>query len=114
MGVLGPSQLVVRINDGDGKPDGPTVDSEGGIWISLFFGSEVRRYSPAGELLERVRFPVSSITKIAFGGPDLDTAFATTAQLHLAPEKLALQPLAGSLFAFQAGVRGISSPPVAD
>jgi D-xylonolactonase len=113
-GVLGPSQLVVRIDDAEGKPDGPTVDSEGCLWISLFFGSEVRRYSPAGELLERVRFPVSSITKIGFGGPDLDTAFATTAQLHLAPEELALQPLAGSLFAFQADVRGVASPVVAD
>jgi D-xylonolactonase len=113
-GQLGPSQLVVRIKDGEGKPDGPTVDSEGCIWIGLFFGSEARRYSPAGELLERVRFPVSNITKIGFGGPDMDTAFATTAQLHLSPEKLALQPLAGSLFAFQAAVRGITSPPVAD
>jgi D-xylonolactonase len=113
-GALGPSQLVVRIADGEGKPDGPAVDSEGCIWISLFFGSEVRRYSPAGELLERVRFPVSSITKIGFGGPDLDTAFATTARLHLPPEKLALQPLAGSLFAFQAGVKGAPSPLVAD
>lgn len=113
-GVLGPSQLVVRIDDADGKPDGPTVDSEGCIWISLFFGSEARRYSPAGELLERVRFPVSNITKIGFGGRDMDTAFATTAKLHLSPDRLALQPLAGSLFAFHAGVRGIPSPPVAD
>jgi D-xylonolactonase len=104
----------VRIKDEEGKPDGPTVDSEGCIWIALFFGSEARRYSPAGELLERVRFPVSNITKIGFGGPDLDTAFATTAQLHLSPDKLALQPLAGSLFAFHAGVRGIASPPVGD
>ena len=113
-GQLGPSQLVCRIADQEGKPDGPTVDSEGGIWISLYWGSEARRYSPAGELLERVRFPVSNITKVGFGGPDLDTAFATTARHLLQPDQLARQPLAGALFAFQAGVTGVPGTLVAD
>ena len=113
-GQLGPSQLVVRIDPQDGHPDGPTVDSEGGIWISLFSGWEARRFSPAGELMERVRFPVSNITKVAFGGADLKTAFATTARHLLKPEQLNQQPLAGSLFAFAAGVAGVLSPPVDD
>jgi len=113
-GQLGPSQLVVRIDPREGHPDGPTVDSEGAIWISLYSGSEARRYSPAGELLERVRFPVSNITKIAFGGADLDTAFATTARHLLSEEQLATQPLAGSLFAFHPDVRGVPSPAIAD
>lgn len=113
-GQLGPSQLVLRIDPQDGYPDGPTVDSEGCIWISLFSGSETRRYSPAGELLERVRFPVSNITKIAFGGSDLQTAFATTARHLLKPEQLAQQPLAGALFAFASGVKGIACPLIDD
>jgi sugar lactone lactonase YvrE len=113
-GQLGPSQLVVRIDPNDGLPDGPTVDSEGGIWISLYSGWEARRYSPAGELMERVRFPVSNITKVAFGGADLRTAFATTARHLLKPEQLNQQPLAGSLFAFAAGAPGVASPPVDD
>lgn len=113
-GQLGPSQLVFRIDPQEGHPDGPTVDSEGGIWISLYSGHEARRYSPAGELLERVRFPVSNITKIAFGGPDLQTAFATTAKHLLSDDQLLRQPLAGSLFAFQAGIPGIACPLVAD
>jgi xylono-1,5-lactonase len=113
-GQLGPSQLVVRIDPQEGHPDGPAVDSEGGIWISLYSGWEARRYSPAGELMERVRFPVSNITKIAFGGADLSTAFATSAQHLLSPEQLSMQPLAGSLFAFHAGMPGIPGPLVAD
>ena len=113
-GHLGPSQLVVRIDPSEGHPDGPAVDSEGGIWISLYSGWEARRYSPAGELLERVRFPVSNITKIAFGGADLMTAFATTARHLLKPQQLDQQPLAGSLFAFGAGVPGIACPLVDD
>ena len=113
-GLLGPSQLMLRIKPEEGHPDGPAVDSEGGIWISLYSGSEVRRSSPAGELLERVRFPVTNITKIAFGGSDHKTAFATTARHLLSEEQLARQPLAGALFAFPTSVAGIPSRPVAD
>src|SRR5207253_3990288 len=76
-GELGPSELVVKIDPKEGYPDGPTIDSQGCVWISLYAGWEARRYSPSGELLKRVRFPVANITKIAFGGADLRTAYAT-------------------------------------
>jgi xylono-1,5-lactonase len=112
-GELGPSREVVRIGPAEGHPDGPTVDSEGCIWIGIYSGWEVRRYSPDGELLERVRFPVSNITKIAFGGPDMRSAFATTARHLLRPDAVEEQPLAGGLFRFEAGVAGVASPMVA-
>src|SRR5438445_792504 len=54
-GSLGETRQVVRIPPVEGHPDGPTVDSEGCIWISLYSGWETRRYSPDGVLLERVR-----------------------------------------------------------
>ena len=113
-GTLGPSREVVRINPAEGHPDGPTVDIEGCVWISLYAGWEARRYSPAGDLLERVRFPVANITKIAFGGPALRTAYATTARQLLKPEQLKEQPLAGALFAFESDVAGIACPLIAD
>jgi len=55
--------------------DGPTVDSEGHLWIGLFAGHAVRRYAPDGRLVETVRFPTANITKIAFGGEDLKTVY---------------------------------------
>jgi sugar lactone lactonase YvrE len=109
-GDLGPSQEIIRMPAAEGHPDGPTVDAEGCIWIGLYSGWEARRYSPDGELRQRVRFPVSNITKMAFGGPDLKTAFATTARHLLRPDAIAEQPLAGALFAFEPGVAGIASP----
>jgi D-xylonolactonase len=109
-GGLGESRLLVRLADKEGFPDGPTVDSEGCVWISLYWGWEARRYSPAGELLERVRFPVSNITKIAFGGEDLRTVYATTARHGIKPEAMARQPEAGALFAFEVDVPGLASP----
>lgn len=113
-GGLGPSRTFARIDPSDGYPDGPTVDSEGCLWISLYAGYEVRRYSPAGELIERVEFPVANITKIAFGGDDLMTAYATTARQKLTPEEIAPQPQIGDLFAFRVAVPGLPCPLIAD
>lgn len=113
-GSLGESRQLIRIDPAQGHADGPSVDSEGCIWIGLYAGWEARRYSPGGELLDRVRFPVANITKVAFGGPDLRTAYATTARHLLKPDELAAQPLAGALFAFEVEVPGLSARPVED
>ena len=112
-GTLGTPRPFVRIDPAQGHPDGPTVDSGGCVWIGLYGGWEARRYSPAGELVGRVRFPVANITKIAFGGDDLRTAYATTARLHMTPEALARQPQAGDLFEFRVDVPGLPCPLVA-
>jgi sugar lactone lactonase YvrE len=110
--ALGNRRPFARIDKSDGHPDGPTIDSNGYLWISLYAGWEVRRYSPAGELVERVRFPVANITKTAFGGADLRTAFSTTARQMLKPEEIAKQPQIGDLFEFRVDVPGVPCPSV--
>jgi sugar lactone lactonase YvrE len=112
-GSLGPRRPFARIDPAEGFPDGPTVDSEGCVWISLYAGWEARRYSPSGELVGRVRFPVANITKIAFGGDDLRTVYATTARQLLTPAQIELQPQAGDLFQFRVDVPGLPCPLVA-
>src|SRR5579864_8312751 len=108
-GTLGSPRPFARIDPKDGHPDGPTVDSEGCLWIALYAGWEARRYSPDGELVEAVRFPVANITKLAFGGSDLRTAFATTARQLLKPDEIARQPQIGDLFQFRSAVAGVPS-----
>jgi D-xylonolactonase len=109
-GRLGDPRPFVRIDPTDGHPDGPTVDSEGCLWIALYAGWEARRYSPMGDLIQTVRFPVANITKLALGGADLQTAFATTARQLLNPEQIAKQPEIGDLFEFRADVAGVPCP----
>jgi len=106
-GRLTGKRIFTTIEEGAGYPDGPVVDSEGCLWTGLFGGWGVRRYSPQGELLERVSFPVANVTKLAFGGADLTTVYATTAHKGLDAVALAAQPLAGGLFRFQADVPGL-------
>ena len=106
-GTLGAARPFARIERGAGYPDGPTVDSAGCLWIGLYGGWGVRRYAPDGALLETVHFPVANITKIAFGGAGLRTAYATTARKGLDAAALAQQPQAGDLFAFAVEVPGL-------
>lgn len=106
-GVVGATRLFTEIEEGAGYPDGPTVDTDGCVWTGLFAGWAARRYDPDGALMREVRFPVANITKIAFGGADLKTAYATSARKGLDAAALVAQPEAGDLFAFDPGVAGL-------
>lgn len=106
-GSLRNRRVFAAIEDGAGWPDGPVVDAEGCVWTGLFGGWGVRRYSPQGALIGSVRFPVANVTKIAFGGADLKTVYATTARKGLDAAALAKQPLAGGLFRFDSDVAGL-------
>lgn len=112
-GALDNRRVFVEIEDGAGWPDGPVVDSEGSLWTGLFGGWGVRRYSAQGLLVETVRFPVANVTKIAFGGADLKTVYATTARKGLDAAALAAQPLAGASFRFESAVTGLPQKSVA-
>lgn len=108
-GIVG-RELFLQLGEDDGFPDGVVLDSEGCLWVALWDGWGVRRYSPEGELLLHVAFPCARVTKIAFGGADLRTAFVTTARTGLDDAARGAQPLAGSLFSFPAPVAGMQLP----
>jgi len=109
---LSDKQVFIEIEAGAGWPDGTCVDSEGCLWVALWEGWSVRRYSPQGKLLEIVSIPCAKVTKLALGGADLKTAFVTTASIGLSADELAAQPLAGGLFTFNVGVSGLRSRPL--
>jgi sugar lactone lactonase YvrE len=105
-GSLSNKRLFVRIEDG-GYPDGMAVDAEGCVWIATFGGWRIDCFHPAGDKVGEVRFPCANVTKLAFGGDDLRTVYATTARKGLSAEQLAAQPLAGGLFTFRAATPGL-------
>lgn len=90
----------------EGHPDGAICDAEGGVWVAFYGGWAARRYDASGMQTDEVRFPVSNVTKIALGGPDLRTAYATTARQGLSADALAAQPLAGDIFTFTVTIPG--------
>jgi sugar lactone lactonase YvrE len=85
------------------RPDGLTVDADGGVWMALSNGGAVRRYTPGGHLDEIVDLPARKVTACTFGGPALDQLFVTTSREGLEPGD---DPLAGALFRADIGVAG--------
>jgi sugar lactone lactonase YvrE len=105
-GALGARRPFVHIAPEDGLPDGLTVDAEGGVWLALFGGGEIRRYGPDGSLDARIVLPVTNPTSLAFGGEDLGTLFITSAQHRLTPAQRGHEPLAGAILTLRPGVHG--------
>ena len=58
-----------------------------------------------------IPLPTANVTKMCFGGPDLKTAYATTAWKGLDAAARAAQPEAGNLFAFDPEVAGVPVTP---
>ena len=92
----------------DAYPDGPIVDAEDHVWTALYFGSHVARYSPDGRLVATVKLPARDITKMALGGPELKTAYVTTATKNLEPADAPGFPGAGWLLSFDSPVAGVA------
>jgi sugar lactone lactonase YvrE len=73
---------LISFDQGDALPDGMCVDAEGGLWVAFFNGQCVKRYDSDGKLSHSIDMPVRNITSCAFGGPDLDHLFITTAAFN--------------------------------
>ena len=96
--------LRTLIQFDDEEPDGLCVDSDGCLWIALWNGSQVRKYSPIGAPLDVIQLPVSRPTSCAFvGGGHL---VVTSARRGLSDEAAASQPLAGHVLVLEAGAVG--------
>jgi sugar lactone lactonase YvrE len=95
-------RTFARLPDG-GRPDGLTVDADGGVWTAVSNRGAVYRYSADGVLTEKLAVPARKVTACTFGGEHLDQLFITTSQ-----EKIDTRddPLAGSVFRAEVGVKG--------
>ncbi|MFF8903889.1 SMP-30/gluconolactonase/LRE family protein [Streptomyces olivaceoviridis] len=99
-------RTLVEIEEGAGFPDGLTVDAEGCVWVALWDGGAVRRYTPAGELDRVITLPAPRTTACAFGGPALTDLYVTTARTGLPPS----DPLSGSLLVVPGAGKGLPQP----
>ena len=106
-GDLANERVVVKVEAGMGLPDGMAIDAEGMLWVAHFGGSCVRRWDPqTGAVLSQIDLPTAQITACAFGGPDLDTLYITSAANGYTAADFAREPYAGGLFVAKPGVKG--------
>ncbi|MFF7978680.1 SMP-30/gluconolactonase/LRE family protein [Streptomyces sp. NPDC007901] len=97
---------LVTIEEGAGFPDGLTVDADGCVWVALWDGGAVRRYTPTGELDRVITLPTPRTTACAFGGADLTDLYVTTARVGLERP----HPTAGSLLVIPGAGKGVAQP----
>lgn len=105
-GAISNRRAAVEIPPAAGMPDGMTIDDDGYLWVALWGGSAVHRYSPDGRLDAVVELPCSQVTSCCFGGPGLDELYITTSPQGLPEGAREDQPLAGGLFRYRPGVTG--------
>lgn len=106
-------KIFATFGEDEGRPDGAAIDAEGFYWIAHVTGGRITRFAPDGRRDRTIALPVSRPTMCAFGGPDRDILFVTSGTEHLDAAERARQPLAGGLFAFRPGVRGLPEPRLA-
>lgn len=96
-------RLVTQSN-AEGRPDGAAVDVDGNYWSAGPSAGCINRFSPAGQLLERIPFPVPGPTMPCFGDGAL---YVTSLREGKAPDLLQRFPALGGLFRAATPVRGV-------
>ena len=109
-GAIRNQRSFIEMDGREGRPDGAAVDAQGYYWICHVGAWHVARYAPDGRIDRVIGLPVQRPTMCAFGGKNLDVLYVTSATYPLPEKALAKQPLAGSLFAIDVGVRGLPEP----
>jgi gluconolactonase len=91
-----------------GSPDGMNIDADDNLWVACWGGSQIIHVDPrTSRKIKAVPLPTNNITSIAFGGPNLDVMYVTSASDGLSDAQKADQPAAGCLFQItNTGARG--------
>jgi sugar lactone lactonase YvrE len=97
-GAISAGRLFVTVDENVGTPDGLTVDAAGDLWVAIYDGGRVRRYSPRGDLLEELFVPAAQTTSCAFGGPGLTRLYVTTATEDWSDEQRRADRTAGLVY----------------
>lgn len=105
-GTIDNRRELIKLADDDGVPDGAAVDAEGNLWIAIWGGWRVDCYAPDGSLKDSIKLPVECPTCPAFGGPDLEIMYITSASNKISNAEK--QPQAGGIFAVETDTKGVA------
>lgn len=102
-GAFGSRTPFIDFSSRQGSPDGTALDAEGGLWVAMWGGGAVLRFDAEGRHTDTVPVPVLNVTSCAFGGAAGTTLFVTTSRQG---RGAAVEPAAGRVWEFEAGVAG--------
>lgn len=100
-------RVFATFADGDGVPDGLTVDAEDCLWCAHWGGSCLTRFTREGTRIGRVQVPVPLVTSCSFAGADLKTLVITTARSPSKQDAGERSVGEGDIFRCRPGVAGL-------
>jgi sugar lactone lactonase YvrE len=110
-GTISGGRVLVTVPEDIGSPDGMTIDADGDLWVAVYGGGRVRRYSPDGDLREELPVPAAQSTCCAFAGPGLRSLFVTTATEGWSDEQRRADPAAGLVYRLDTDAAGCPAAP---
>ena len=110
-GTISDHHVLVTVAEEVGAPDGMTVDAAGDLWVAIYGGGRVNRYSPDGALRQALTVPAKQSTSCAFAGPGLHRLYVTTATEDWSDEQRRAEPAAGLVYRFDTDTTGLPAEP---
>jgi sugar lactone lactonase YvrE len=110
-GDMNKHRIIARLTNEDGRPDGAAMDANGNYWSAGPSAGCINCFSPTGELLQKLPFPVPGPTMPCFAG---DVMYVTSLREGKSPQILAQYPVLGGLFSIRAPAEGAPVAEFAD
>ncbi|HEX2405042.1 MAG TPA: SMP-30/gluconolactonase/LRE family protein, partial [Acidimicrobiia bacterium] len=110
-GTITDDRTIVELAAEVGAPDGLTVDADGDLWVAIWGGGRVHRYSPAGVLRQELLVPAAQTSSCAFAGLGLHRLYVTTATEDWSDEQRRVDPAAGLVYRLDTDATGRPANP---
>jgi len=110
-GAISAGRILITVAEDVGSPDGMTVDADGDLWVAIYGGGQVQRYSPEGVLREVFTVPARQSTCCALAGPGLHRLYVTTATENWTDEQRRADPAAGLVYRLDTDATGRPAAP---
>ena len=109
-GEISNKRIVVKIPEGEGIPDGMTIDEDNHLWIAHWGGGKVSQWDPVtGLKLNELKIPAMNVSSCTFGGEKMDELYITTARMGCSDDVLKKYPHSGGLFRVKVDSKGLKS-----
>jgi sugar lactone lactonase YvrE len=110
-GTISGKRVLATLPEELGAPDGMTVDAAGDLWVAIYGGGRIHRYSPNGVLRQALAVPAKQSTSCAFAGPELNRLYITTATEDWSDEQRRAEPTAGLVYWLDTDATGRPAAP---
>jgi sugar lactone lactonase YvrE len=110
-GTISNARVLIEVPEEVGAPDGLTVDADGELWVAIYGGGRINRYSADGALRQTLPVPAKQSTSCAFAGHRLGRLYVTTGTEEMSHEQRRAQPAAGLVYWMDTNSRGRPAEP---